>query len=133
MARLCLVLLLVAAVLGGCSTGAREPAPPAPAPTLSPPTTLASALPRQVGPPSIQSLPGTGAVRTDQPSAGTPEHRLLTAMASAPRSPGSARHRRYLHPGLLTEGKDHLSAGHALVQFVATLVRPPSPMAVRLR
>src|SRR4029450_3816279 len=29
-----------------------------------------------------QSLPGTGAVRTDQPSAGTPEHRLLTAMAS---------------------------------------------------
>ena len=82
MARLCLVLLLVAAVLGGCSTGAREPAPPAPAPTLSPTTTLASALPRQVGPPSTQSLPGTGAVRTDQPPAGTPEHRLLTAMAS---------------------------------------------------
>jgi len=49
MARLCLVLLLVAAVMGGCSTGAREPAPPAPTPTLSPTTTLVSALPRQVG------------------------------------------------------------------------------------
>jgi sarcosine oxidase gamma subunit len=49
MARLCIVLLLVAAVLGGCSTGAQEPAPPAPNPTLSPTTTLVSALPRQVG------------------------------------------------------------------------------------
>jgi hypothetical protein len=49
LARLRMVLLLVAAVLGGCSTGAPEPAPPAPAPTLSPPTTLVSALPRQVG------------------------------------------------------------------------------------
>ena len=33
-----------------------------------------------VGPPSTQSLPGTGAVRTDQPAAGTPEHRLLESM-----------------------------------------------------
>jgi hypothetical protein len=49
LARLCIVLLLVAAVLGGCSTGAPEPAPSAPAPTLSPSTTLVSALPRQVG------------------------------------------------------------------------------------
>jgi hypothetical protein len=49
LARLCIVLLLVAAVLGGCSTGAPEPAPSAPAPTLSPTTTLVSALPRQVG------------------------------------------------------------------------------------
>jgi hypothetical protein len=30
-----------------------------------------------VGPPSTQPLPGTFAVRTDQPAAGTPEHRLL--------------------------------------------------------
>jgi hypothetical protein len=35
-----------------------------------------------VGPPSTQSLPGTGAVRTDQPRAGTPEHRLLENMTS---------------------------------------------------
>jgi hypothetical protein len=35
-----------------------------------------------VGPPSTQSLPGTGAVRTDQPPAGTPEHRLLEHMTS---------------------------------------------------
>ena len=35
-----------------------------------------------VGPPSTQSLPGTGAVRTDQPPAGTPEHQLLTNMTS---------------------------------------------------
>jgi hypothetical protein len=33
-----------------------------------------------VGPPSTQSLPGTGAVRTDQPPAGTPEHQLLRSM-----------------------------------------------------
>jgi hypothetical protein len=46
MARLCVVLLLVAVVLGGCSTGAPEPAPTA---TLSPTTTLVSTLPRQVG------------------------------------------------------------------------------------
>jgi sarcosine oxidase gamma subunit len=44
------MILLVAAVLGGCSAGgAQEPAPPAPTPTLSPTTTLVSALPRQVG------------------------------------------------------------------------------------
>jgi hypothetical protein len=50
MARVCIVLLLVAAVLGGCSAGgAQEPAIPAPTPTLSPTTTLISALPRQVG------------------------------------------------------------------------------------
>jgi hypothetical protein len=50
MARQCMILLLIAAVLGGCSAGgAREPAPPAPTPTLSPTTTLVSALPRQVG------------------------------------------------------------------------------------
>jgi hypothetical protein len=50
MARLCMILLLIAAVLGGCSGGgAREPAPPVPTATLSPFTTLASALPRQVG------------------------------------------------------------------------------------
>ena len=35
-----------------------------------------------VGPPSTQSLPGTGAVRTDQPPAGTPEHRLLEHMTA---------------------------------------------------
>jgi hypothetical protein len=33
-----------------------------------------------VGPPSTRPIPGTGAVRTDQPSAGTPEHRLLERM-----------------------------------------------------
>jgi hypothetical protein len=33
-----------------------------------------------VGPPSTQSLLGTGAVRTDQPPAGSPEHRLLEHM-----------------------------------------------------
>jgi hypothetical protein len=33
-----------------------------------------------VGPPSTQSLPGTGGVRTNQPRAGTPEHRLLENM-----------------------------------------------------
>jgi hypothetical protein len=36
-----------------------------------------------VGPPSTQPLPGTGKVRTDQPRAGTPEHRLLRNMTSA--------------------------------------------------
>jgi hypothetical protein len=35
-----------------------------------------------VAPPGTQSLPGTGAVRTDQPLAGTQEHRLLEHMAS---------------------------------------------------
>ena len=35
-----------------------------------------------VGPPSTLSVPGMGAVRTDQPRAGTPEHRLLTGMTS---------------------------------------------------
>lgn len=35
-----------------------------------------------VGPPSTLSVPGRGAVRTDQPRAGTPEHRLLTGMTS---------------------------------------------------
>jgi hypothetical protein len=35
-----------------------------------------------VGPPSTQSLPGTGVVRTDQPPAGTPEHQLLRSMSS---------------------------------------------------
>jgi hypothetical protein len=50
MARLCMVLLLLAAVLGGCSGGrAREPTPPVPTATLSPTTTLISALPRQIG------------------------------------------------------------------------------------
>ena len=50
MARLCIVLLLVAFVLGGCSAGgAREPTPPVPTATLSPTTTLVSALPRQIG------------------------------------------------------------------------------------
>jgi hypothetical protein len=49
MARLCMILLLVAAVLGGCGGGARQPTPPAPTPTLSPTTTLVSGLPRQVG------------------------------------------------------------------------------------
>jgi hypothetical protein len=49
MARLGMILL-VGAVLGGCSAGgAQEPAPPAPTPTLSPTTTLVSALPQQVG------------------------------------------------------------------------------------
>jgi hypothetical protein len=49
MARLCIVLLLVAAIGGGCSAdGAREPTPPVPTATLSP-TTLVSALPRQIG------------------------------------------------------------------------------------
>ena len=50
MARLRMVLLLVAVVSGGCSAGGgREPAPPVPTPTLSPATTLVSALPRQIG------------------------------------------------------------------------------------
>jgi hypothetical protein len=50
MARLCIVVLLIAAILGACSGGgAREPAPPAPTTTLSPTTTLVSTLPRQVG------------------------------------------------------------------------------------
>jgi sarcosine oxidase gamma subunit len=50
MARLCMILLLIAAVLGGCRAGGgREPAPPVPTATLSPTTTLVSALPRQVG------------------------------------------------------------------------------------
>ena len=35
-----------------------------------------------VGPPSTRPLPGTGGVRTDQPPAGTPEHRLLENMTS---------------------------------------------------
>jgi hypothetical protein len=48
MARLCMILLV--AVLGGCSTGGgQEPAPPVPTAMLSPTTTLVSALPRQVG------------------------------------------------------------------------------------
>jgi hypothetical protein len=43
-------LLLIAAVLGGCSLGgARQPVPTVPTATLSPATTLVSALPRQVG------------------------------------------------------------------------------------
>ncbi|MDF2741579.1 MAG: hypothetical protein K0S88_2949 [Actinomycetia bacterium] len=50
MTRLCMILLLIAAVLGGCSTGgAREPASPGPPATLSPTTTLVSTLPRQIG------------------------------------------------------------------------------------
>ena len=50
MARLYMLLLLIATILGGCSAdGAREPAPPVPTPTLSPTTTLVSALPRQIG------------------------------------------------------------------------------------
>ena len=50
MARLCMILLLVAAIGGGCSAGgAREPAPPGPTATLSPTTTLVSTLPRQIG------------------------------------------------------------------------------------
>jgi hypothetical protein len=50
MTRLCMILLLVAAVLGGCRTGgAPEPAPPGPTATLSPTTTLVSNLPRQIG------------------------------------------------------------------------------------
>jgi hypothetical protein len=36
-----------------------------------------------VGPPSTLSVPDTGRVRTDQPGAGTPEHRLLGTMTSA--------------------------------------------------
>jgi hypothetical protein len=36
-----------------------------------------------VGPPSTLSLPDTGRVRTDQPGAGTPEHRLLGTMTPA--------------------------------------------------
>jgi hypothetical protein len=50
MTRLCMILLLIAAVLGGCRPGgAREPAPPGPTATLSPTTTLVSTLPRQLG------------------------------------------------------------------------------------
>jgi hypothetical protein len=50
MARRYLLVLLIATILGGCSAdGAREPAPPVPTPTLSPTTTLVSALPRQIG------------------------------------------------------------------------------------
>jgi hypothetical protein len=50
MARLSVILLLVAAVGGGCSAGgSREPTPPVPTATLSPTTTLVSDLPRQIG------------------------------------------------------------------------------------
>jgi hypothetical protein len=63
-ASLLVVLLLVGAMLvDRVAVGPGEPAP----------------LPA-VGPPSTQSLPGTGAVRTDQPPAGSPEHRLLERM-----------------------------------------------------
>jgi hypothetical protein len=62
-----LVVLLVAGVLlvDRIAGGPGEPAP----------------LP-VVGPPSTRSLLGTGTVRTDQPPAGTPEHRLLEHMTS---------------------------------------------------
>ena len=49
MARLSMILLLVAAI-GGCSAGGgREPTSPVPTATLSPTTTLVSDLPRQIG------------------------------------------------------------------------------------
>jgi hypothetical protein len=60
-ASLLVVLLLAGAILVDRVAGG--PDAPTPLPV--------------VGPPSTQSLPGTFAVRTDQPAAGTPEHRLL--------------------------------------------------------
>jgi hypothetical protein len=65
-ASLLVVLLVASATLVDRIAGG--PGEPAPVPA--------------VGPPSTQSLPGTGAVRTDQPPAGTPEHRLLERMTS---------------------------------------------------
>jgi hypothetical protein len=49
MTRVCVVLLLGLAALAGCGTGLPEPDPPGPVPTLSPATTLVSALPRPAG------------------------------------------------------------------------------------
>jgi hypothetical protein len=65
-ASLLVVLLLAGAMLVDRIAGG--PGEPAPLPAI--------------GPPSTQSLPGSGAVRTDQPAAGTPEHRLLEHMTS---------------------------------------------------
>jgi hypothetical protein len=63
-------LLVVLLVAGAMVVDRVAGAPDAPAPL--PP----------VGPPSTQPRPGTGTVRTDQPAAGTPEHRLLQHMTS---------------------------------------------------
>jgi hypothetical protein len=66
LASLLVVLLLAGTMLVDRVVGGPDEAAPLPA----------------VGPPSTQSLPGSGAVRTDQPAAGTPEHRLLQHMTS---------------------------------------------------
>ena len=65
-ASLLVVLLLAGTIIVDRTAGGPDEPTPLPA----------------VGPPSTQSLPGTGAVRTDQPPAGTPEHQLLRSMTS---------------------------------------------------
>ena len=65
-ASLLVVLLVTGAMLVDRVAGGSDAPAPLPA----------------VGPPSTQSLPGTGGVRTDQPPAGTPERRLLKHMTS---------------------------------------------------
>lgn len=58
--------LLVVVLVAGAMLVDRGPGEPGPRPPVAPPST--------------SSLPGTGKVRTDQPPAGTPEHRLLRNM-----------------------------------------------------
>lgn len=65
-ASLLVVLLVAGAMLVDRIAGGPDEPTPVPA----------------IGPPSSKSVPGIGAVRTDQPPAGTPEHRLLEHMRS---------------------------------------------------
>jgi hypothetical protein len=66
LASLLVVLVVAGTMLVDRIAGGRDEPAPLPA----------------VGPPRTQSLPGSGGVRTDQPAAGTPEHRLLEHMTS---------------------------------------------------
>jgi len=65
-ASLLVVLLVAGAMLVDRIAGGPDEPTPVPA----------------IGPPSSKAVPGSGAVRTDQPAAGTPEHRLLEHMRS---------------------------------------------------
>jgi hypothetical protein len=65
-ASLLVVLLVAGAMLVDRIAGGPDEPTPVPA----------------IGPPNSKSVPGSGAVRTDQPPAGTPEHRLLEHMRS---------------------------------------------------
>jgi hypothetical protein len=65
-ASLLVVLLVAGAMLVDRIAGGPDEPTPVPA----------------IGPPSSKSVPGSGAVRTDQPPAGMPEHRLLEHMRS---------------------------------------------------